>query len=126
MIQLDTLTLPDDLIWTDEFSAQPVAQTTQRTLDGGLVVFYGGLTSGLPISLESPSDGGWTRRDLVQALALRAASPGGVYTLSLRGQAWQVMFRHQEPPAFEAQALLDFSDPGPDSFYRVNLKLMTI
>lgn len=126
MIQLDTLTLPGDLIWTDEFSAHPVAQATRRTLDGGLVVFYGGLSGGLPITLASQADAGWLTRSQVEALALLAASPGAIYTLTLRSQVFQVLFRHQEPPAFEASPLAPLANPQPGGFYLATLKLMTV
>ena len=60
------------------------------------------LVRGLPITLESEPDAGWMTRSQVEALALRAASPGGVYTLTLRNQTLSVMFRHHDAPAFDA------------------------
>lgn len=75
MIILDGISLPVDLLWSDEWAASTVAQTVRRTLDGGLVVFYGELRAGLPITLESQPDAGWLTRTQVEAIALRAASP---------------------------------------------------
>lgn len=126
MIVFDGIQLPPGLLWSDEFAAQPVAQTVRRTLDGSVVVFYGQLQAGLPITLESESDAGWLTRAQVEAIALRAASPGGVYSLTLRGQTFQVMFRHHEPPAFEARPLINRADPQPGDFYLATLKLMTV
>ena len=99
MIVLDGIALPTGLLWSDEFNASRVAQSVRRTLDGSVVVFYGEMRAGLPITLESELDAGWLTRAQVEAIARRAASPGGVYTLRLRSQSWQVMFRHQEAPA---------------------------
>lgn len=126
MIRFDGLFLPDDLVWTDEFAVQPVAQTVRRTLDGGLVVFYGQQAGGLAITLESEPDAGWLTRAQVKALKQRADSPGGVHLLELRGQAWQVMFRHHEPPAFEAKPLVHLANPSPGDFFLATLKLMTV
>jgi len=126
MIILDGIDLPQDLLWSDEWAQARVAQTIKRTLDGGVVVFYGQITGGLPITLESQPDAGWLSRAQVQALALRAASPGGLYTLTLRDQTLQVMFRHQDAPAFEARALVPLSNPQPGDFYLATLKLMTV
>lgn len=126
MIRFDGLLLPDGLVWTDEFAAQPVAQTVRRTLDGGLVVFYGQHSAGLPVTLASEPDSGWLTRALVEALALRAASPGGVFLLEIRGQALPVMFRHQDPPAFEAKPLVALAHPQPGDYYLATLKLMTV
>lgn len=126
MIRLDGLLLPDGLVWSDEFATQAVAQTARRTLDGSLVVFYGQMRGGLPITLESEPDAGWLTRALVEALKLRADSPGGVFLLELRGQSFQVLFRHHEPPAFEAKPLVNLADPRPGDFYLATLKLMTV
>lgn len=126
MIKLDTLILPDGLVWEDEFAAPPVAQNLRRTLDGGLVVFYGELRAGLPVTLASEPDAGWLTRAQVEALALLAASPGGVWPLILRDRTFQVMFRHQEPPAFEARPLVNLATPQPSDFYLATLKLMTV
>lgn len=126
MIVLDGIALPAGLLWSDEFTATPVAQAVRRTLDGSVVVFYGEMRAGLPITLESEADAGWLTRAQVEAVALRAASPGGVYTLMLRGQTWQVMFRHQDAPAFEAKPLIPLANPQPGDFYLATIKLMTI
>ena len=126
MIILDGISLPVDLLWSDEWAASTVAQTVRRTLDGGLVVFYGELRAGLPITLESQPDAGWLTRTQVESIALRAASPGGLYTLNLRGQTWQVMFRHHDAPAFEANPLVPLANPQPGDFYLATLKLMTV
>jgi hypothetical protein len=126
MIRLDTVVLPDGLVWTDEFAAQAVAQTVRRTLDGSVVVFYGQHSGGLPITLESEPDAGWLTRAQVEALALLANSPGGTFTLELRGQVFQILFRHHEPPAFEAKPLFNQANPQPGDFYLATLKLMTV
>ena len=126
MIILDGISLPVDLLWSDEWAASTVAQTVRRTLDGGLVVFYGELRAGLPITLESQPDAGWLTRTQVEAIALRAASPGGLYMLNLRGQTWQVMFRHQDAPAFEARPLVSVANPQAGDFYLATIKLMTV
>lgn len=126
MIVLDGIQLPADLLWSDEWAASAVAQTMRRTLDGGLVVFYSGLHAGLPITLESQPDAGWLTRAQAEAVALRAASPGGVYSLTLRGESRQVMFRHQDAPAFEARPLVPLANPQAGDFYLATLKLMTV
>ena len=126
MIVFDGLSLPSGLLWSDEFAAAGVAQTLRRALDGTLVVFYGGLRAGQAITLESEADAGWLTRALVEAIALRAASPGGVFALSLRQQTYTVMFRHHDPPAFEARPLVNVANPGTGDFYRATLKFLTL
>jgi hypothetical protein len=126
LISLDGITLPAGLLWSDEFAAAPVAQTVRRTLDGSMVVFFGAQRQGLPITLASQLDQGWLTRSQVEAVRLRADSPGGVYLLALRGQTRPVMFRHHEGPAFEATPLVLLANPGAGDFYLATLKLMTV
>lgn len=126
MITLDGIELPTGLLWSDEFASTRVTQTVRRTLDGSVVVFYGEMRAGLPITLESEPDAGWMTRSQVEALALRAASPGGVYTLALRNQTLLVMFRHHDAPAFDARPLVPLANPQPGDFYLATLKLMTV
>lgn len=126
MIRLDGILLPSGLRWTDEFSSNRVAQSLRRTLDSSIVVYYGERRSGISVTLESESDAAWCTREQVEALALRAASPGARFTLSLRGLDWTVMFRHHEPPAFEATPLINLAYPQPTDFYLASLKLMTV
>lgn len=126
MIILDGIALPAGLVWSDEYAASPVVQTMRRTLDGSIVVFYGALRMGLPITLESEPDAGWLTRFQVEALAIRAASPGAVYSLALRGETRRVMFRHQDAPAFEAKPVVAVAYPRSGDFYLATLKLMTV
>ncbi len=126
MIQLDAIQLPDGLLWPDEYASQAVAQTVKRTLDGSPVVFYSGLSKGREITLESGQDTGWLTKTQVEAVKLLADSPGGVYTLTLRGIAYEVMFRHHDAPAFDAQPVIPFQNPEADDFYIVRIKLLTV
>jgi hypothetical protein len=125
-IQLDTIALPTSLIWSDEHAAQAVAQSARRTLDGSLLVLYAALQKGRAITLESREDAGWLTKTQVDALRLLADSPGGVYTLTLRGTPYQVMFRHHEPPAFSATPLFPFVNPQPGDRYLAVIRLMTV
>lgn len=125
-IQIDAVQLPAGLIWSDEHAAQAVAQSARRALDGSLVVTYAALQKGREITLESREDSGWLTKSQVDALRLLADSPGGVYTLTLRAIAYQVMFRHHAPPAFEAAPLFPFHNPQPGDRYLAVIRLITV
>lgn len=126
MISLNGIALPAGLVWSDEFETARVAQSVRHTLDGSVVVFYGERRNGRPITLASEPDAGWLTRAQVEALAVLAESPGGIWPLDLRGRTWQVMFRHQDAPAFEAQPVVSIANPQPGDFYLATLKLMTV
>ena len=57
-MQLDTVTLPDDFLWVNEFGWSPVAQRTERTLTGALVVHEAQQSYGAPLSLAMASIAG--------------------------------------------------------------------
>ena len=125
-IQLDTLVLSDNLIWSDETSSYAVAQTMRRALDGSPVVFYAGQPAGRSITLQSAADTGWLTRDQIEALLLLAASPGAVYSLTIRAQTFTVMFRHHDAPAVKAEPLWPYSNPQPGDYYTAILKFITL
>lgn len=128
MILLDTLTLPSGLAWPDEFSGDtPVAQTVARRLDGGLAVYPRAQAGGRSITLVATDDHPLTRAQGA-TLAVLAAVPGATYALSLtdRGIAAQVMFRHHDAPALELTPLVDYQDPLPTDRLVGTIKLMTV
>lgn len=64
MITLDGIALPAGPL-ARRIRHGRVSQTVRRTLDGSVVVFYGELHAGLPITLESEPDAGWLTRTQV-------------------------------------------------------------
>lgn len=124
-IVLNGLALPA-MLWPDEFNAQQVAQTSKRTLAGGIVVFHNQLTAGQSITLESSEKAGWLRRSQVQALKAMADQSGLVMSLSLRGQSYSVTFRHHEGNAFEAEPVFPYANPTADDYYIASIRLMTV
>jgi hypothetical protein len=125
-IQLDTVILPDDLDWTDEFESQSVSQTVRRTLDGGIVVYNGQNENGRSITLVSGDGSGWATRAIVKDVAALAAVPGGQYVLIIRGETFNVIFRHNDVPAFDSRPVVPFSDPTDTDFYTLSIKLITV
>lgn len=123
---LDTLSLPPDLAWTDEFADWAVTQSARRTLDGGLVLYEQRLLAGRPITLQSQEDAGWVTRAVVQQLYALADQPGQSWTLTIRGQAFRVAFRRTGgTPALEADEVVTLAYPAPDHYYRITLRLIT-
>lgn len=118
----------DDLSWIDEYEFHPVSQTSQRTITGALIVSALGTTGGMPITLSPDDEGPWLTRDTVDALRSLAAVPGQQLTLTLRGQTYQVIFRHQDTTgvAVDAMPIIPFNAPVGTDWYKVTLRLMEI
>ena len=65
---MEDITLPDDLLWINEFDWRPVAQSTERSLTGALLMQEGQLNHGRSIVLSGNGEVGWVSRLTVQNL----------------------------------------------------------
>ena len=123
-----TLTLNPDLYWSDENNWHPVEQTADRTITGALIVQAAGRVAGRPVTLEPQDDSAaWMTLADVEDLRNWAAVPGKTMTLTLRGEAREVIFRHQDG-GFEARPVIQYRDGHelPADFYLCTIRLMEI
>jgi len=122
-----TLTLHPDLYWSDEHNWHPVEQTAQRTITGAQIISTAARIGGRPLTLE-PFDesSAWLPRATVETLRQWAATPGKEMTLTLRGVAYAVLFRHQDAPALDAKPIIHFNDADAADWYSATLKFMEI
>lgn len=123
MITLNTITLPDDLEWPDEFTHEPVGQSVTPTLTGSLIIEPQLKPEGRPITLRS-NNGAWASRELVQQIALlnREMTP---MTLTIYGQSHQVMWDRAEL-SFEAVPIMRFAEPDEHPYYYITLKFIEV
>lgn len=121
---LDGVTLPDDLQWIDEFDWAPVAQSTDYTIGGSLVVQEGAKAAGRYITL-SGGDWAWIERSAV--LALRALMTAGrVMTLDLvDGRSFSVMWRHGDNPVKATPVIFQAPPDDADPYY-IELRLIEV
>jgi hypothetical protein len=101
MISLGGIELNENMVWTERFAFQNIAQTLKRTLGGNPVVFSSKLQLGTPITLEATVDYGWLEKSVVDQLLVLASTPGSVYPLVFGADTFNVGFRHHEPPAIQ-------------------------
>lgn len=104
-----TVTLPDALNWTDEYTWSPVQQSVIYTTTGVPHIEYGTKQAGRPITLEGSEDTTWCTRALVDQLHAWAQTPGITFSLTLRGTARTVIFDH-ERGALQGLPVLFFED----------------
>lgn len=124
----DTLALPPDLFWSDEFEWAPVEQSVERSVTGAMIVQTSERIGGRPITLQPEDDkSGWISRADLEQLQQWAAVPGLALELSLRGQTRDVMFRHQDQGgALTAKPVFHFDNAQPGDQYLATLRLMEI
>ena len=123
---LITVTLPDDMDWTDEFSYSPIVQSVNESVTGASILQIGVKQAGRPITLRGTTERAWIKLPIVQQLYSWSRVAGQTMTLSLRGTARQVVFRHHESPALEAQEIWGEVPILASQEMAVTLKLMEI
>lgn len=128
-ITLGGVDLNDSLQWIDRYSQQPVAQSTDRTLQGGLIVYSQTLTAGRPITLRATTDTGWFTFGMVQALEALAAVAGTSYVFEFWGETYNVRFDHTQGPACQFVPLKP-KDPNlmvsDEDYFTGSVKLFTV
>ncbi|GAA4648725.1 hypothetical protein GCM10023116_09960 [Kistimonas scapharcae] len=123
---LDDIELPDDLLWVNEYQWQPVAQETERTLTGALLVQEQAKLYGREIELLGEQSG-WVTRTTVDALKTLEAEAGKVMTLTLPDtRIFQVIFDRSNGAAVEAQQVLPYAYPDNDYLYSLTVRLLTV
>lgn len=124
-----TVTLSSDLRWSDENNWHPVAQTVQRGLTGSLIIQAAAMTKGRPITLEAMDDeSGAMLRSVVAQLRNWTAVPGQQLTLTLRGIARTVIFRHHDGGGLESRPFIQWAaaDLDDNDYELCVLRLMEI
>ena len=125
-----SLTLPDDLLWSDEHSWSPVASSVSYLITGALLVQSALRQAGRAITLVGAADMAWVQRGSVNVLRDWAIAPlgenSGRFELTLHdARVFTVAFRHAETP-IEAEPVTGFTARSDFDFYRITLKLMQI
>lgn len=122
-----TLTLHPDLLWSDENNWHPVEQTVQRTITGAVIVSVGARIKGRSITLQ-PEDqsSAWMSRTTIEALRNWAAVPGKQMTLTLRGIAYSVIFRHHDGQAGDVTPIIHYNDVEASDWYSITLRFMEV
>lgn len=115
-----SLELPEDLLWTDEFLWAAVAQSTQRGIDGHLIVDAMERMGGRPITLMGDGDSAWITRADMLTLKAWAAIAGQQFELDVRGDVWTVIFDHGDAEDARSMGLapvVDYSDMQDGDYY---------
>lgn len=122
-----TLNLHPDLVWADENNWFPVEQSIQRTITGALIVSSASRIAGRPITLAPVDDSSaWMPQATVEALRNFAVVPGRVMQLNIRGTSRDVIFRHHDGAAIEANPIINYNDLNSADWYKVTIRLMEI
>ncbi len=125
-MQLDTLTLPDNFIWVNEFEWSPVAQSTERSLTGALVVSEREKSYGRSIVLGDGENSWLPRQQLGELFVLSAPLNHKMPLVLPDGRRFTVIFDRSSGSPLEAYPVHPVSQPSDADFYGVVIRLMTI
>ena len=125
-MQLDTMTLPDNLLWVNEFDWTPVAQSTDRSLTGSLIVSESLMTYGRSIVLGDGENSWLTLSDLNTLFALSEIPKKKMLLVLPDDRQFTVIFDRQDGSPIEAQQVLPLTIPDDSDFYAVVIRLLTV
>ena len=125
-MQLDSLELDDQFEWIDEFDWSAVAQESERSLGGQLLVQGGQKIYGRPITLAS-NGGVWTELQTVRALEVLRDQFGRVMPLQLPdGREFSVIFNHEAGPPLQCTPIERQVNPAATALYEITIRLITV
>ena len=126
-ITLGTLTLPDDLVWEDEFNWSAVKRSSSISLTGALVIQENTQQKGRPITLTGQADSAWMTKEKLNQLRDMVEVPKEKYSLTLHdNQTFTVMFARDQGNPVQAKQVVGYSDPEPTDYYTLTLKLIEV
>lgn len=121
-----SLTLPDDLMWSDRHSWSPVSQTVETSITGASIIDSGEKLAQRPITLAGDDSHAWIDYATVQTLKTWATIAGCQLTLNIHGATYSVVFRHHEAPALDLQPIVDYATPDTQDWFTGQLKFMEV
>lgn len=126
-IILDGMELPEELIWIDEFSWNPIRVNEKISLGGirhiteSLLPFE----SGRLVTLSS--DDAWIERDDLKDLFSWSKELNKNMTLVMHDNTeYTVRFRHLDPPVLEYEPIIISAFVDGNAIYRLTIKLEVI
>lgn len=126
-VQLDTLELPVDLVWADEFQYSDIAQQKQRSLTGALIIQESAKLEGRPITLVGGQESAWATREQVLALQALVDTVDNDMTLTFHGTSYTVRFdREGGNTPVDASPIVACTNPEMVQYYGITIKLMTV
>lgn len=118
------VTLPDDLLWSNEFAWNAVEVQRRFSIAGALITDVGTKQVGRQITLQGGQDYAWVARADVLTLAGWADEAPQDMTLTYRGVEYTVQFDYGFQQPIAAEPVIDYADPDNTDTYALTLRLI--
>ena len=125
-ITLDAISLPDDLIWVDEYSWTSVVQSQKRSLSGALIIQENTQTAGRPITLTGDADSAWITKATLDLIKAKNDTADLDMTLDYHGIQYTVRFDRSSGSPLDVSQIFQLANPNSDHIYSITLKLITV
>jgi hypothetical protein len=124
----DSIALPPDLYWEDEFNWSPVAVQEDVSITGATIRQVSKRQSGRRFTLKSGTDTAWLTRAQLQALkTLEESLPESFPLVMGDGTAFNVAFDSgAEGQAIAAEALQPGKEPAPSDYFIATIKFTEV
>jgi hypothetical protein len=124
---LDTIDLPNDLLWVDEMKWVPAVSKPTYALTGALIIETAAKLLGRPITLQPLQDMAWVSREKAAKLRGWASTPKRRFKLVLEYptdvRQFTVVFDHSRG-AIEADPVKGFPQHADDDWYKIVLRFV--
>lgn len=129
-LALDSVTLPDEMLWEDEFGWTPTVRRSDYSLTGALLVEVAQKKAGRPITLRPPdNEMAWVDRATVEKILTWGAIPDLRMLLQLQypsdTRSFTVALADGASP-ISANPVKGFPGFDPGDWFQVSLSLVVI
>ena len=144
VIKLGGVKLNPSMLWEDRYQSFQVAQSVNRTVGGRAIVYATPLKAGRKITFKGTQETGWLDKNTVDLLMGMAGTVGSTFLLELGeennigaldtngdllltgSETYNVIFRHNEPPALDLNPIVGRAVQSSGDFFYGTIKLLTI
>lgn len=127
-IDLDGITLPEDLIWADEYGWSKVSQDIKKSLTGKLIIQEASQTKGRKFTLTGDAGSAWIEKTTLDLIQAKIDTINLNMTLNYHGVNYNVMFNRsgENVSPIDTQPIYELSDPQGDHVYSITLKFIEV
>ena len=121
-----TITLPDDLEWSDEYDWDTIRQDVQPMIGGGISISENVLTAGRPLTLVS-GENVWVTKTVLDQVYTMLNNADKQMTLTLPdARAFTVMFKRDGDKPIEAKPVWRKTTQEAGDYYTLTLRFMEV
>ena len=127
-ITLDAITLPEDLVWANEYNWSPVVQDAKKSVTGALIIQEAKQLAGRSIILSGAENAAWIDRTRLDALQVKSDTVDLAMVLTHNGTVYNVMFDRSgnSDTGITVKEIYPVANPTSDHIYQITLKLIQI